>query len=122
MLEISRSWKPGAWSRGNSTSGSAASRFSGTRRSDASLWALGSAATVRSCNTTTESSSGTCSIGGRTSPTSTTPALTRRSCSAVGRSCSSISTSGAAARKRCTIPGTTENSAEPTKLIRRWPV
>ena len=48
---VSRSWKPGACSRGNSTSGSAASRRSGTRRSAASGWLAGSAATVRSRST-----------------------------------------------------------------------
>ena len=39
----------------------------------------------------------------------------------VGRSRSAISTRGRAARKRWTIPGTIDSSAEPTKLTRRRP-
>ena len=106
---------------GKRTSGSAASRLSGIRRSCASSWSPGIAAIVCSRITSWRCRSMSDWIGGRTSATSTTPVLSARSCSAVERSRSSISTPGRLRRKRCTAAGTIDSSAEPTNETRSSP-
>ena len=96
-LASRRSCRPGAWLRGNSTSGSAARRSAGTRASAASGCAAGSAATARSRSRTSVRRSGA-STGRGTRATSMAPARRSRSCSSVDRSRSCSSTSGRAAR------------------------